>query len=150
MTDATLIFADLTDAKMTGANLTGADLTGANLHFAVLRDSNLTRSMLFYAKLTLTDLTRADLTGAFLHYANLEGANLQGAKGILSFAPNEFHKDNVYAFRWPDGIRMKAGDFWGTLPEFEAAVAAKEASNPHRAYYETVVIPALHAWHASE
>lgn len=88
-----------------GANLTGADLSKADLDGA-----NLTRANLTGADLDGADLTRADLTRAELYRAELSGA-----KGIVHVGPID--RWDMYAVRWPDGPRIKAGCRWFTVDE---------------------------------
>ena len=92
LSNAGLVFADLTGADLTGASLVranlsqsslaGADLSGANLRGATLAGADLTG-----ADLSDSDRSGADPRGAFLTDANfdgaeLAGANLRGAMGI--------------------------------------------------------------------
>jgi hypothetical protein len=112
---ADLIGADLMGAYLRGANLTGAyltwaDLAGANLTGAYLRGANLTG-----AYLTGAYLTGADLAGANLTWADLTGAYLAGADGVLAIGPIDTWI--MYAVRFPDGPRIKAGCRWFTVAE---------------------------------
>ena len=80
----------VTAAVAAGANLTGADLARANL-------------------------TGADLRGADLARAYLTGADLTGADGALAIGPIDTWI--MYAVRFPDGPRIKAGCRWFTVAE---------------------------------
>ena len=110
----------VTAAVAAGADLSGADLTGADLTGAYLRRANLTRANLREADLTGANLRganlrRADLTGANLRWANLTGADLRGADGVLAIGPIDTWI--MYAVRFPDGPRIKAGCRWFTVAE---------------------------------
>lgn len=105
LTQANLIGANLTDADLAGANLTGADIYWANLAGA-----NLTGANLYRAELSGAKLTRVNLRGA-----NLTGANQREAKGIVHVGPVDGW--DMYAVRWPDGPRIKAGCRWFTVGE---------------------------------
>ena len=85
----------VTAAVAAGANLTGADLARANL--------------------TGADLRGADLARAYLTGANLAGAYLTGADGALAIGPIDTWI--MYAVRFPDGPRIKAGCRWFTVAE---------------------------------
>ena len=97
--------ADLSGAYLSGADFTGADLRGADLRGADLRGA---------------DLTGADLSGAYLSGADLRGADLRGADltradGVLAIGPIDTWI--MYAVRFPDGPRIKAGCRWFTVAE---------------------------------
>lgn len=118
-----------------GANLAGAYLFKANLEGANLEDATLTDANLF----------GANLFGANLEGANLRGAKLTGAKGIISLGPVGNIGRIIYGVRHDDGIRVKAGCFWGTLPEFTRKVAVKYGPTGYRSGYGPV-IEHLRAW----
>lgn len=71
--------------------------------------------------------------------ADLINANLIGAGGSRG--------DMLYAVRREDGIRIKAGCFWGTLAEFEKAVQLRHGDSEHGRYYQAV-IAFLKVWEA--
>jgi len=112
---ANLRGANLRGAYLTGADLTRADLRGADLTGAYLRGANLTRANLRGADLRGASLTRADLRGADLTGAYLTGAGLTGADGVLAIGPIDTWI--MYAVRFPDGPRIKAGCRWFTVAE---------------------------------
>ena len=60
-------------------------------------------------------LSRADLSRA-----DLRGADLSGAIGIMcAYVPGMSSRgDYVYAIEHSDGLRIKAGCWWGTSDEF--------------------------------
>ena len=125
LTGAYLTRADLTGAYLAGAYLRGANLRGANLRGAYLTRANLTGADLTGANLTGADLRGADLTGAdltgayltraYLTRADLTGAYLAGADGVLAIGPIDTWI--MYAVRFPDGPRIKAGCRWFTVAE---------------------------------
>ena len=57
----------------------------------------------------------ADLRGANLRGADLTGADLTGADGVLAIGPIDTWI--MYAVRFPDGPRIKAGCRWFTVAE---------------------------------
>jgi uncharacterized protein YjbI with pentapeptide repeats len=88
LSKANLQGADLSNANLSRANLSQADLTGANLSGATLYGANLTG-----AKLNSTNFSGADLRGAYLTNTevssiNLTNANLQGVIGLPSQVGN--------------------------------------------------------------
>ena len=90
VTAAVAAGADLARADPRGADLSGAYLSGAYFTGAYLGGANLTR-----ADLTGADLTRAD--------------------GVLTIGPIDTWI--MYAVRFPDGPRIKAGCRWFTVAE---------------------------------
>ena len=107
--------ADLSGAYLSGADLreadfTGADLSGADLLRADLREADFRGAELGGADLSGADLTRANLRGAYLR-----GADLSGAYGVLAIGPIDTWI--MYAVRFPDGPRIKAGCRWFTVAE---------------------------------
>jgi len=82
---------------------------------AVAAGADLARAYLRGADLRGADLTGADLRGAYLRGANLTGADLTGADGVLAIGPIDTWI--MYAVRFPDGPRIKAGCRWFTVAE---------------------------------
>jgi hypothetical protein len=78
------------------------------------------------------NLRGADLYGADLYGANLRGADLYGAKNIFTF--NKENGRTCYAVRHDNGFMIKAGCFWGTLEEFEAACKETYRDNEKENY----------------
>ena len=91
--DAKLNGINLTESTLSGSDLSGADLTGADLTKTILRDANLSNtvlleiilngadisnSILFGANLSGMDLTAAGLKGVDLSNADLSNTNLSG------------------------------------------------------------------------
>lgn len=124
-----------------------ANLADANLSYANLPAANLSYADLSYANLSYANLADADMFGANLRRANMFGANLICAKSIISIGPGGSRGDLLYAVRWEDGLRIKAGCFWGTLPEFEQAVQKTHGDNLFGLYYRAV-IAFLKIWEA--
>ncbi len=57
----------------------------------------------------------ANFYGANVARADLYGAELSGAEGIVHVGPVD--RWDMYAVRWPDGPRIKAGCRWFTVGE---------------------------------
>jgi uncharacterized protein YjbI with pentapeptide repeats len=93
LTGANLAQANLAGANLSRANLQGADLRGANLMGANLVGANLVGAKLDGANLSLADLRTAYLSGATLEGTVLQNAQLQGATGLSTVAgkPEEFY-----------------------------------------------------------
>jgi len=89
LSEAALIFADLTSAKLEravllaaqvrSANLSNADLTQANLQHADFSGANLTRANLKGANLSNANFTGTNLKGADLSFTHLDSSILRGA-----------------------------------------------------------------------
>jgi uncharacterized protein YjbI with pentapeptide repeats len=92
LSNAGLVFANLSKANLQGADLSNANLSRANLSQADLTGANLTGASLFGANLTGaklngTQFVGADLRNAYLGNAqvvgiNLMNANMQGVVGL--------------------------------------------------------------------
>ena len=128
---------------LSGADLRDANLRRADLHRAYLNGADLRSADLYRADLTGADLSGADLRGADLHLADLRDAelnstDLSGAKSILAIGPGGSREDMLYAVTWPDGYRIKAGCWWGTLAEFRLRVAMAHGDSRHGLYYQAV------------
>jgi len=100
---------------VTAAVAAGADLAGANLRGADLRGADLTGADLAGANLAGAYLSGADLREADFTRAYLRGADLSGAYGVLAIGPIDTWI--MYAVRFPDGPRIKAGCRWFTVTE---------------------------------
>ena len=131
---ANLDGAYLTGANLTGANLGGAYLTGANLGGAYLGRANLTG-----ANLTGAYLTGANLTGAYLTGANLGGANLVGERPIIQIGPIGSRCAYFVAYLTDQGLRLRAGCFFGTRAEFEAKLSDTHKDSQHANEYRAAL-----------
>ena len=81
--------------SLAGANCSEADFSGANFPGA--------------------DVYKADFSGADFYKADFSGANFYGVEGILHVGPVDGW--DMYAVRWDDGPRIKAGCRWFTVSE---------------------------------
>ncbi len=106
--------AALEKAVSAGAYLTGANLDGANLDGAYL-------------------------TGAYLDGANLDGANLVGNRPILQIGPIGSRCAYLVSYITDAGIKVRAGCFFGSIEEFEAACAKTHGDNDHGKEYAAAV-----------
>ncbi len=93
----------------------GADFYGANLTEADLSWANLTGANFYGANFYGANFYGANLTGANVAGADLARAELFGAEGIVHVGPVD--RWDMYAVRWPDGPRIKAGCRWFTVGE---------------------------------
>ncbi len=106
-----------------GANLAGANLDGANLDGANLDGANLAGANLDGAYLDGANLDGAYLAGANLAGANLDGAKLLGERPVLQIGPLGSRCAYFVAHLTDQGLRLRAGCFFGTRAEFEARLA---------------------------
>ena len=137
---ANLDGANLAGAYLDGANLAGANLDGANLAGAYLDGANLAGANLAGANLARAYLDGANLDGAYLDGANLDGANLVGKRPILQIAPLGSRCAYLVSYITAAGIKVRAGCFFGTLEEFEAACAKTHGDNEHGKEYAAAVV----------
>ncbi len=155
-------------ADLSGADLGGADLNGAYLGGAYLGGANLNGAYLRGADLGGADLNGAYLRGAYLGVVNLGGVNLNGAnlrgaelgdhqlvgdQPILMIGPIGSRCDYLTAYLTDQGVKVRAGCFFGSLDEFRAAVAKTHGNSNHgREYAAAITMIDAHAaiWYPAE
>ena len=131
----------LRDANLGGANLSGADLRGANLRDTDLRDANLGGANLVDANLGGANLggaylVDANLGGAYLADANLGGdLMLVGDRPYFQLGPIGSESRTFEAFITNQGLRLRAGCFFGTRDEFAAKLNQTHGNNIHAREY---------------
>ena len=121
-------------ANLDGANLDGADLAGANLAGAYLAGAYLARANLAGAYLAGANLDGANLDGAYL-----DGANLIGERPIFQIGPIGSRCAYLVSYMTDQGIKVRAGCFFGSLDEFISAVLETHGINEHRLEYDAAV-----------
>ena len=126
--------AALEKAVSAGANLAGAYLAGANLAGANLAGANLDGANLAEANLDGANLAEANLDGA-----NLTGAYLVGNRPILQIGPIGSRCAYLVSYITDAGIKVRAGCFFGSIEEFEAACAKTHGDNDHGKEYAAAV-----------
>jgi len=92
------------------ANFSGANFSGANFYKADFSLANFSGADFYKADFSLANFYKADFS-----LANFYGANFYGAEGILHVGPVDGW--DMYAVRWDDGPRIKAGCRWFTVSE---------------------------------
>ena len=118
-------------AVKSGAYLARANLARANLAGAYLDGANLAGA----------NLAGANLDGAYLDGAYLDGAKLQndellkGKRPIIQIGPIGSRCSYFIAYLTDKGIRLKAGCFFGTVPEFKKKLKEVHADNKHAKEY---------------
>jgi hypothetical protein len=114
--------ANLARANLAGANLDGANLDGANL-------------------------AGANLDGAYMARANLDGGEkLVGDRPIVQVGPIGSRGAYLVAFITDNGLRVRAGCFFGSLDDFRAKVAETHGDNKHgREYTAAIAMIETHA-----
>ena len=96
------------EAVRKGVSLARADFSLANFYGADFSLAN------FYG----ADFSLANFSGANFSGASFYGANFFGVEGILHVGPVDGW--DMYAVRWDDGPRIKAGCRWFTVTEARA------------------------------
>ena len=143
---ATAAKANLRGANLRGADLYGADLGGANLYGADLGGANLRGADLRGADLGGANLGGADLYGANLRGANLGGKKLSGPRPFIQVGPIGSRQDYLLAFVTDAGVMIRAGCFFDTRDQFEAAVRSEHGGNEHaQEYLAALVLIDAHA-----
>ena len=90
-------------------------------------------------------LDGASLDGASLDGASLDGARLDGAeklignRSIFQIGPIGSRCAYLVAYLTDEGMRIRAGCFFGSLDEFESAVTNEHGDNIHGAEYRAAV-----------
>ena len=102
-------------AHFSGANFSGANFFGANFSGANFSRANFSRADFSLANFYGADFSLANFYGADFSGASFYGANFFGAEGILHVGPVDGW--DMYAVRWDDGPRIKAGCRWFTVTE---------------------------------
>ncbi len=104
-----------------GANLAGANLARANLAGAYLAGANLDGANLDGANLDGANLAGAYLAGAYLDGAYLDDKSvLTGDRPIFMLSPIGSSSRTFVAYITLQGLRLRAGCFFGTREEFVA------------------------------
>ena len=130
----------LEKAVKDGATLSGADLTGSNL-----TGSNLAGSNLYCSNLTGSNLTGSILRGAHLRGADLRGANLGaeekliGDRPVFMVGPIGARCDYLTAYLTDNGIRLRAGCFFGDVDTFRAKLEETHGDSDYAAEYQAAL-----------
>ena len=141
---AYLARANLAGANLAGVNLDGVNLAGVNLDGANLAGAYLTGAYLTGANLAGANLDGAYLTGAYLARANLAGANLAGAllvgeRPIFQIGPIGSRCAYFTAYLTSEGVKLRAGCFFGTVDEFTAKLSEEHGDNVHAKEYRAAL-----------
>lgn len=117
---ATSLREAVAEAVRQGVSLAGANFAGAYFSLANFSRANFSRADFslahFYgADFSLANFSLANFSGASFYGANFFGANFFGVEGILHVGPVDGW--DMYAVRWDDGPRIKAGCRWFTVSE---------------------------------
>ena len=110
----------LAGANCSGADFSRADFSRADFSRADFSLANFSRADFSLANFYGADFSRADFSlanfyGADFSLAHFPGANFFGVEGILHAGPVD--GCDMYAVRWDDGPRIKAGCRWFTVSE---------------------------------
>jgi len=140
----------LEKASTAGANLARANLGGANLGGAYLDGAYLAGAYLNGA-----NLARANLAGAYLNGAYLDGGlTLLGRRPIFQIGPIGSRCATFTAYITNEGVRLRAGCFFGSVDEFEKNLAAEHGGDSQHAieYRAALALIRVHAeqWPAGE
>ena len=118
---ASLVGARLDGASLDGARLVGASLDGASLDGASLVGARLVGASLVGARLDGASLVGASLDGAHLDGARLDdGSTLTGNRPIFMLGPIGSASRTFAAYCTLQGLRLRAGCFFGTREQFLA------------------------------
>jgi hypothetical protein len=136
---ADLAGANLARADLAGANLARADLAGANLAWANLAGADLARADLAGANLAWADLAWANLAWAYLARADLAGARLIGERPIFQIGPIGSRCAYFTSYLTDQGIKLRAGCFFGTVAEFREKLCEEHGANKHANEYDAAL-----------
>ena len=107
--------AHFSGADFSRANFYGADFYKANFYGANFYGADFSRANFYGANFYKADFYKADFYKANFSLANFSGADFYLAEGILHVGPVDGW--DMYAVRWDDGPRIKAGCRWFTVDE---------------------------------
>ena len=93
----------------------GVSLARAHFPLAHFSGANFSGANFYKADFYKANFSLANFSGADFSRANFYGANFYGAEGILHVGPVDGW--DMYAVRWDDGPRIKAGCRWFTVSE---------------------------------
>ena len=122
-------------ASFAGAYLDGANLAGANLDGANLAGANLAGAYLDGASLAGANLDGAYLAGAYLD----DKSKLVGARPIFQIGPIGSRYAYFVAYLTDQGLRLRAGCFFGTRAEFEARLLKDHDGSIHGKEYRAAL-----------
>ena len=105
----------LAGVHFSGADFSGADFSGANFSGTDFSLANFSGANFFGVHFYGADFSLANFSGASFSGASFYGANFFGVEGILHVGPVDGW--DMYAVRWDDGPRIKAGCRWFTVTE---------------------------------
>ena len=104
--------------SLAGAHFPLAHFSGANFPRANFYGANFYKADFYKANFSLANFSGADFSRANFSGASFYGANFFGVEGILHVGPVDGW--DMYAVRWDDGPRIKAGCRWFTVTEARA------------------------------
>ena len=104
-----------------------------------LSRADLTRANLYGANLTRANLYGANLSGANLDGANLDGALLVGERPIFQIGPIGSRCAYFMAYLTSEGVKLRAGCFFGTVDEFTAKLSEEHGDNVHAKEYRAAL-----------
>jgi hypothetical protein len=107
--------ANFSRADCSGAHFSGANFFGAHFSGADFSRANFSRADFSLANFSLANFSLANFSLANFSGASFYGANFFGVEGILHVGPVDGW--DMYAVRWDDGPRIKAGCRWFTVSE---------------------------------
>ena len=139
-TDAVLFECDVPEdvqasGKATRYALEKAVKDGANLDGAYLAGSNLTGSNLTGSNLAGANLRAAYMTGAYLD----GGEKLTGERPVFVIGPIGSRCDYLTAYLTDNGIRLRAGCFFGDIDTFRNKLESAHGNNDHAAEYRAAL-----------
>ena len=124
------------EAVKVGANLRKADLSGVDLS-----EANLSKADLIGVNLSGVDLRWVDL-----REAKLGDFTLIGSRPVIQLGSLGSRSDTLLAFITDDGIKIKAGCFFGSAEKFEGAVQVEHGDSEHgREYRAALAFIRVHA-----
>ena len=112
---ATSLREAVAEAVRQGVSLAGANCSGADFSRADFSRADFSRADFSLANFSRADFSLANFYGADFSLAHFPGANFFGVEGILHAGPVD--GCDMYAVRWDDGPRIKAGCRWFTVSE---------------------------------
>ena len=85
-------------------------------------------------------LEKATQAGAYLAGANLDGAKLIGERPVFQIGPIGSRCSYFVAYLTDQGIKLRAGCFFGSVAEFREKLAEEHGDNQHGQEYEVALM----------